>query len=185
MLKVELIGNLGADLEVKESNGSKFATFRIADTTRYKTQNGEDKEVTNWIDCTYNNLESKVLQYLKAGVKVFVRGNASLRIYSSKKDRCMKAGLQISVTEIELCGGNNDIVPRQLVDPENGALYDTTKYYWCNCPTKGMKKDDVRLLVDVRANRFIMNNQGFVAPEPESDESQAEDNGGESKVDPV
>ena len=56
MLKVELIGNLGADVEVKESNGSKFATFRIADTSRYKTQSGEDKEVTNWIDCSYNNV---------------------------------------------------------------------------------------------------------------------------------
>ena len=103
MLKVELIGNLGADVEVKESNGSKFATFRIADTSLYKTQSGEDKEVTNWIDCSYNNVESKVLPYLKAGVKVFVRGNASLRVYSSKKDRCMKAGLQVSVQEIELC----------------------------------------------------------------------------------
>ena len=92
MLKVELIGNLGADVEVKESNGSQFATFRVADTSRYKTQSGEDKEVTYWIDCSYNNVESKVLPYLKAGVKVFVRGNASLRVYSSKKDRCMKAG---------------------------------------------------------------------------------------------
>ena len=175
MLKVELIGNLGADVEVKESNGSKFATFRIADTSKYKTQSGEEKEVTNWVDCTYNNLESKVLQYLKAGVKVYVRGNASLRVYSSKKDRCMKAGLQVSVTEIELCGGNNDSVPRQLVDPDNGAIYDTSKYYWCNCPTKGMKKDDTRLLVDVRGNQYMMNNAGFVAPLPEDGEDQGEE----------
>lgn len=174
MLKVELIGNLGADVEVKESNGSKFATFRIADTSRYKTQSGEDKEVTNWIDCSYNNVESKVLPYLKAGVKVFVRGNASLRVYSSKKDRCMKAGLQVSVQEIELCGGNNDTVPRQIIDPENGAVFDTVKYYWCNAPTKGMKKDDLKLMVDTRGNQYAMNNQGFVAPVPEQTEEETE-----------
>ena len=174
MLKVELIGNLGADVEVKESNGSKFVTFRVADTSRYKTQSGEDKEVTNWIDCSYNNVESKVLPYLKAGVKVFVRGNASLRVYSSKKDRCMKAGLQVSVQEIELCGGNNDTVPRQIIDPENGAIFDTAKYYWCNAPTKGMKKDDLKLMVDARGNQYAMNNQGFVAPVPEQAEEETE-----------
>lgn len=174
MLKVELIGNLGADVEVKESNGSQFATFRVADTSRYKTQSGEDKEVTNWIDCSYNNVESKVLPYLKAGVKVFVRGNASLRVYSSKKDRCMKAGLQVSVQEIELCGGNNDTVPRQIIDPENGAIFDTAKYYWCNAPTKGMKKDDLKLMVDARGNQYAMNNQGFVAPVPEQAEEETE-----------
>lgn len=174
MLKVELIGNLGADVEVKESNGSQFATFRMADTSRYKTQSGEDKEVTNWIDCSYNNVESKVLPYLKAGVKVFVRGNASLRVYSSKKDRCMKAGLQVSVQEIELCGGNNDTVPRQIIDPENGAIFDTAKYYWCNAPTKGMKKDDLKLMVDARGNQYAMNNQGFVAPVPEQTEEETE-----------
>lgn len=174
MLKVELIGNLGAGVEVKESNGSQFATFRVADTSRYKTQSGEDKEVTNWIDCSYNNVESKVLPYLKAGVKVFVRGNASLRVYSSKKDRCMKAGLQVSVQEIELCGGNNDTVPRQIIDPENGAIFDTAKYYWCNAPTKGIKKDDLKLMVDARGNQYAMNHQGFVAPVPEQTEEETE-----------
>ena len=175
MLKVELIVNLGADVEIKESNGSKFATFRVADTTKYTTQQGETKEVTNWIDCSMNNIESKVLPYLKAGVKVFVRGNASLRVYSSKKDRCMKAGLQVSVLEIELCGGNNELVPRQVIDPVDGSIHDTQKFYWCDVPTKGMKKDDLKELVDIRGNQYIMNNQGFVAVAPTPSEEQADE----------
>lgn len=175
MLKVELIGNLGADVEIKSANGSQFATFRVADTTKYKTQQGEDRETTNWIDCTLNNVESKVLPYLKAGVKVFVRGNASLRVYSSKKDRCMKAGLQVSVLEVELCGGNNDSVPRQIIDPSDGSIHDTQKFYWCDVPTKGMKKDDLKELVDIRGNQYIMNNQGFVAVAPEQNQEQSDD----------
>lgn len=174
MLKVELIGNLGADVEVKESNGSKFATFRVASSEKFKGQNGEEKTVTNWIDCSYNNVESKVLEYLKAGVKVFVRGNASLRVYSSKKDRCMKAGLQVLVNEIELCGGNSDSVPRQLVDPETGALYDTQKFYWCNAATKGMKKEDLKPLTDVRGGQYQMDYRGFVAPVVEEGEGESE-----------
>lgn len=174
MLKVEVIGNLAADVEVKESNGSKFATFRVADTQKFKGQDGQDKEVTNWIDCTFSNVESKVLAYLKTGVKVFVRGNASLRVYSSKKDRCMKAGLQVNVTEVELCGGNNDEVPRQIVDPENGQLFDVEKYYWTNAPTKGMKKEDLKDMIDVRGNRYKMNCRGFVVRIPENNEEQSE-----------
>lgn len=174
MLKVEVLGNLAADVEVKESNGSKFATFRVADTQKFKGQDGKDKEQTNWIDCTFSNVESKVLQFLKTGVKVFVRGNASLRVYSSKKDRCMKAGLQVNVTEIELCGGNNDEVPRQIVDPENGQLFDVSKYYWTDAPTKGMKKDEVKHMVDVRGNQFLMDYRGFVTRIPENGEEQTE-----------
>ena len=174
MLKVEVLGNLAADVEVKESNGSKFATFRVADTQKFKGQDGKDKEQTNWIDCTFSNVESKVLQFLKTGVKVFVRGNASLRVYSSKKDRCMKAGLQVNVTEIELCGGNNDEVPRQIVDPENGQLFDVSKYYWTDAPTKGMKKDEVKHMVDATGNQFLMDYRGFVPRIPENGEEQTE-----------
>lgn len=178
MLKVELIGNLGADVEFKEANGSQFATFRVADTSKYKTNDGEERTVTNWIDCTINNVESKVLPFLKAGVKVFVRGNASLRVYSSKKDRCMKAGLQVSVNEVELCGGNSDAVARQVIDPADGTIHDVAKYYWCDISTKGMKKDDVKELIDARGNRYQMNNIGFVAPfpvEPEEEAQQADE----------
>lgn len=174
MLKVELIGNLGADVEFKEANGSQFATFRVADTSKYRTAEGEEKTVTNWIDCTMNDVESKVLPFLKAGVKVFVRGHANLRVYSSKKDRCMKAGLQVKVIEIELCGGNSDAVARQVIDPADGTIHDTQKFYWCDIPTKGMKKDDVKELIDARGGRYIMNNQGFVAPFPVEPEEEAQ-----------
>lgn len=175
MLKVEVIGNLGADAETKESNGSKFVTFRIADTQKYKTQDGNEKEVTNWIDCTMNNAESKVIPYLKAGVKVFVRGNGDLRVYSSKKDRCMKAGLRVNVLEVELCGGNNDEVARQVIDPNDGTIHETKKFYWCDIDTKSLKKDEVKEIIDARGKLYIMNKQGFVAPAPtQSDESTEE-----------
>lgn len=174
MLKVELIGNLGADAQVKEANGAKFVTMRIAHTDRWTDDRGNTKESTIWVDVTFNNAESKVLPFLKAGVKIFVRGNASLRVYSSAKDRCMKAGLTVAAHEIELCGGSTDEVPRELADPNDGHLYKVAKYYQTDVDTSKWKKDDQGLLVDRQARRYIVVKGGWVAPEvvqPEDDKT--------------
>ena len=183
MFKVEFIGNLGADAEIKESNGSKFVTMRIALTDKWTTESGEKRESTTWADVTMSNTESKVIPFLKSGVKIFVRGNGSLRVYSSPKEKKMKAGIQCSATEIELCGGVAELVPRQLVEPETGTLIDTTKYYWCNAETKGMKTNDTKLLIDTRGNQYLMNKAGFVAPAPAQSDSQSESSNDGSQED--
>lgn len=169
MLKVELIGNLGADCEIKESNGSKFVTMRVAHTNKYKKEDGSEVEQTTWVDVTMNNSDSKVIPFLKAGVKVFVRGNASLRVYSSQKDRCMKAGLTINAVEVELCGGMSELVPKQLVVPETGALVDVKKYYQAEIDTSKFKKDDVGYLNDLKGNRYLLVKGGWVSPFVEQD----------------
>ena len=175
MFKVEIIGNLGADCEVKVDQGYKFATFRVAHTERWTDQDGKEQVSTTWIDCTMNNVESKVIPFLKQGVKVFVRGFGSLRLYSSKKDRCMKAGLTIKVLEIELCGGSSDEVPRQLIEPTSGALVDVSKHYWANIDTKSLKKDEVFELIDKQGNRYQGNKAGFVVPLPEEPDEAEND----------
>lgn len=174
MLKIEMIGNLGADVEVRDVNGSKFASFRMAHTDKWTNQNGEEKESTIWVDVTVNNTESKVLQYLKSGVKVFVRGIGRLRVYSSQKDRCMKAGLTIIANEIELCGGSSDEVPRELYNPDDGHVFKVAKYYQSDLDTSKWKKDDTGLLVDRQARRYVVVKGGWVAPEPEPREGAAE-----------
>lgn len=183
MFKVEFIGNLGADAEIKESNGSKFVTMRIALTDKWTTESGEKRESTTWADVTMSNTESKVIPFLKSGVKIFVRGNGSLRVYSSPKEKKMKAGIQCSATEIELCGGVAELVPRQLIEPETGTLIDTTKYYWSNADTKGMKANETKLLIDTKGNQYLMDKRGFVAPVPTQADSQAEKTDDESQED--
>ncbi|MBP3575372.1 MAG: single-stranded DNA-binding protein [Paludibacteraceae bacterium] len=172
MLKVELIGNIGADAEMKDFQGNKFVAFRVAHSSKYKDSQGYETESTTWVDVTLNDTESKVIPFLKQGVKVFVRGNASLRMYSSPKDKMMKAGLKVSAWEIELCGAQSDDVPSQLIDPSNGALVDVTKHYWCNRSIDGMKKDEFVELIDKKGHSFMMNYGGFVVPFDEG--SQAE-----------
>ena len=172
MLKIEVIGNLGADAEVKSSNGSEFVTFRVAHTSKYKKQDGTEVESTDWVDCILSNAQSKVVPYLKQGVKVFVRGNGGVDVYSSKKERRMKGKLTCNVLEVELCGGAADDVPREIIDPNDGTIHQTQKFYWCDVQTKGMKATDVRQLIDARGRLFMMNNKGFVAPMPDQEHGQ-------------
>lgn len=175
MFKCEVIGNLGADAEVKEANGSKFVAMRVAHTDKWTGEDGTEHKSTTWIDVTMNDTESKILQYLKSGVKVFVRGNAGLRLYSSPKEKRMVAGLKINAHEIELCGGTTDDVPRQLIVPETGAIADVTKHYWCSAETKGLKKDEYQVLIDNRGNEYAQNKAGFVVPKEVLNQTQNEE----------
>lgn len=182
MFKVELIGNLGADAEVRVSEGTKFVAFRVANTEKWTDAKGQEHSQTDWFDATLSNAESRVIPFLKAGTKVFIRGNATKRVYSSKKDRCMKAGITIHVQELELCGGQSELVPRQLIVPDTGQLCDVSKHYFCNLPTTGMKKNDLRDLVDERGNWYQQNATGFVVPRPADDDSQQMETEAESKA---
>lgn len=106
MIKIEMIGNLGADAEVKEYNGRKFISFRIAHTDKWIDRaTNQEHTSTVWASCTINGDGGNLRTYLKKGVKVFVRGSMSMNIYSSPKSHQMECGLNISVWEIELCGG--------------------------------------------------------------------------------
>lgn len=159
-----IIGNLGSDAEVKESNGSKFVTLSIADTRRIKQSDGRYVESVNWVDAVIANPEHPVLPYLKQGVKVAIVGQSSLRVYSSKKDRCMKAGQTIHVLNIELCGGSSDEVPRQLIDPETGVLIPVQKLYMVNSEPKNLKQYKKSGLVDNRGGLYAVDDIGGVSP---------------------
>lgn len=101
MIKIEVIGHLGANVEIKSADGKQFATCRIAHTDKYTDAQGIVHSSTQWVDVIIN-AQSKVLPYLVTGTQVFVRGDANLRVYSSAKDKCMKAGLTIRANEIQL-----------------------------------------------------------------------------------
>lgn len=155
MLKVTFIGQLGADAEKKIANNGKFTTFRAAHNEVFKDDAGNEHTTTIWVDCTLND-HPAVADYLKAGTSVYVEGYPSLRVYSSPKDRCMKAGMTIRVQKIELLGGKVDAVPRQLID-SNGVIHQVVKYF--NVPD--VKKAQ---LMDKRGNVYDVDNKGWVTP---------------------
>lgn len=177
MLKAEIIGNLGADAEIKSGEGYSFVSMRIANTEKWKDENDQEHTETQWVDVNWSKTDSSLIPFLKSGVKVFVRGFVRTRVYSSKQDRKMKAGLTINALEIELCGGSSDVVPRQLIIPETGDIVDVAKYYQANVDTTKWKKDDQGVLVDRQGNSYQLIKGGWVAPlkveeEPVEDQAQ-------------
>lgn len=121
MIKMEIIGNLGADAQLQVYNGNKYVSFRIANTDAWTDKStGEIKKSTQWVSCSMNGDGGNILSYLKKGTKVFVRGNAQIVVYSSPKTHQMEAGVNLFVREIELCGGSKDEnQPQQPTPPES------------------------------------------------------------------
>lgn len=120
MIKMEIIGNLGADAQMQVYNGNKYVSFRIANTDAWTDKStGEIKKSTQWVSCSMNGDGGNILPYLKKGAKIFVRGNAQIVVYSSPKTHQMEAGVNLFVREIELCGGSKDgEQPQQTTPPK-------------------------------------------------------------------
>lgn len=113
MIRLEVIGNLGADVEKRVQNGSTYFTFRVAHSEKKVSQNtGEVTTETTWISCSCNYISDKLLEYLKKGTKVFVRGYVSFKMF--KYDHEQRIGINLFATEIELCGGKqNESEPKR------------------------------------------------------------------------
>jgi single-strand DNA-binding protein len=81
--KVILIGNLGADPEVKSfQNGGRIANLRIATSENWKDKNtGEKKERTEWHTVVLNSdgLVGVAERFLKKGSKVYIEGQLRTR----------------------------------------------------------------------------------------------------------
>ncbi len=81
--KVILIGNLGADPEVKSfQNGGKICNLRIATSENWKDKNtGEKKERTEWHSVVLNNegLVGVAERFLKKGSKIYIEGQLRTR----------------------------------------------------------------------------------------------------------
>lgn len=172
MMRVEIIGNLGGDAEIKSDNGRQYVQFSVADTRKFKKADGTVMEETNWVSCFYGSVDSNVINYLKRGARVYVRGRGEPRLYSSAKDRRMKAGVSINVTEIELVGGgNNDAVPRELAMP-TGELISVQKYYWVDLSGVAEKP---QCLYDRRGTPYPINENGFVMVAEPADNEESND----------
>lgn len=105
MKQLTIIGNLGQDATLKESNGRKFVSFSVAVNERYKNQDGQYVDNTDWINCTSN--QTSLCQYLTKGKKLFCQGKIKINIFRSR-DGQTKAGINLHCSHIELLGGQNN-----------------------------------------------------------------------------
>lgn len=166
MKNLVVIGNLGADAEVRVDGGSKFVSLSIADTQRRTSADGTVTETTEWISATINGDGGELLQYLKKGTRVYCYGAVQTKLFSSAKDHRMKAGLNLFIRDIQLIGGQPDAVPSRLYDSD-GVEHPVTKYYFAGAVSTGV-------LFDRRGQAFQVTPEGWVSSQPAQESSPAE-----------
>ena len=85
--RVNLIGNLGFDPEVKElESGKKFARISLATSESYKNNKGEQVKNTEWHNLVaWGPKASFAEKYLKKGNEVAIEGKLSHRSYDDDK----------------------------------------------------------------------------------------------------
>jgi len=114
--KVILIGNLGADPEIKRTqDGRPIANLRIATSESWRDKNtGERKEKTEWhrVVIFSEGLCKIAEQYLKKGAKVYVEGALQTRKWTDQ------AGVEKYSTEVVLQGFNSTLT---MLDGRGGG----------------------------------------------------------------
>ena len=103
--KVQLIGNLGQNPEIKTlDGGKKLARFSIATNEAYRNANGEKIIETQWHNLVaWGKLAEIIEKYITKGSEVAVEGKLTYRTYSDK-DGNKKYFTEIQVNELLMLG---------------------------------------------------------------------------------
>lgn len=121
--KVILIGNVGADPEIRTLEGGvKVARVRIATTERiYNRQTQEAKEHTEWHSITlWRNMADVADRFIRKGSQIYVEGKIRSREWTDANG-VKRYGIDIVADDLKLLGRKQD-------NPSTGAPMDGTSY---------------------------------------------------------
>ena len=109
--RVTLIGNVGADPEIRTTpGGGRVAQFSVATSRRWTGQGGDQQEKTEWHRVVaWDNARGAKLanvceQYVKKGDKIYVEGRIEYRQWEDKEKQT-RYTTEIIANEIILLGG--------------------------------------------------------------------------------
>ena len=124
MIKLQIIGNLGADAVIKEIGESAYISYSVCHTEK----NRDGKEFSTWVNVMQKTKDAnpRILPYLTKGTQVFVEGNPSAGAYVDGDGKA-RASLSLWSFKVDLLGSPRiaeDVVP-QKTKPKNEAInYD-------------------------------------------------------------
>lgn len=105
--KVFLMGNLGKDPEIRTfQSGSKCATFSLATSKRYRDQNGEQKEQTQWHTVKVLGRSADTLQQLgvKKGTQMLVEGELNYSTWTDQTTGQKRYSTEVVAFSFQLIG---------------------------------------------------------------------------------
>ena len=108
--KVMLIGNLTRDIELKYTpKGSAIAELGLAINRKYKTDSGELKEETTFVDVTLWGRQAEVAkEYLSKGKPVYIEGRLQLDTWDDKQTGQKRSKLRVTGEAMQLLGSRGD-----------------------------------------------------------------------------
>jgi single-strand DNA-binding protein len=107
MNKAILIGNLGADPELRQVGDSAVCNMRIATTDSFKDKDGKRQERTDWHNVSaWGPQGESCAKYLRKGSKVGVEGQIQTRSYD--KDGQKHYATEIRASHVEFLDGKRD-----------------------------------------------------------------------------
>lgn len=109
--KVFLLGNVGKDPEIRSTGGGTMvASFGLATSERYKDQQGNFQERTEWHNIVaYARLAEIIRDYVKKGSKLFIEGRITTRNWDDKEYAGRKVyRTEIIVNDLSLLSGRED-----------------------------------------------------------------------------
>lgn len=124
--KVILIGNIGRDLELKQTTtGTAVCALTLATTRRVKDKEPE----TEWHSCTaYGRTAEIASQYLAKGSSVYVEGRLHTRKWTDKNGN-NRYTTEIIIENLQMLGskngGNNASQPQQQSQPQGGYVSES------------------------------------------------------------
>jgi single-strand DNA-binding protein len=119
--KVIIVGNLGKDPEERSfPDGSPVCNITVACSEKYKDKQGEQKEVTEWINVVFFGKLAEIAgQYLKKGSSVYVEGKLKTEKYTDKNG-IEKYSTKVVANTMQMLGGKpQDFSPKQVAPAAN------------------------------------------------------------------
>lgn len=117
--KVQVIGNIGADLELKKTPaGKSVVNFSVACNDSFKDASGNKVERTEWVRCTaWDKTAELAAKWLSKGRQVYVEGRLQTREY--EKDGVKRYATDVVVKEIVFLGkGDGERTPTPAGEQE-------------------------------------------------------------------
>ncbi len=112
--KVILVGNLGADPEIRRTqDGKAIANMSVATSETWRDKNsGERREKTEWhrVVCFNDGLNKVIEQYVKKGTTVYLEGNLQTRKWQDQNGQdkyTTEVVLQPYTGVLTMLGGRN------------------------------------------------------------------------------
>jgi|ERR1039458_2392014 single-strand DNA-binding protein len=121
--RVQLIGNIGKDPEVKHTpQGTPVAKLTIATNERFKDKSGEWQDRAEWHNVVlWQRLAEIAGEYLKKGAKVYIEGRLQTRSWDDKASGQKKYMTEVIATDLILLGSilhSGEASSRGVVEPE-------------------------------------------------------------------